>query len=256
MMKLRSLPSARRMARAPEVTSAPALAPAIPAAAPADVRGLIDNATSDRLYGWAWDAASPGSRLKVELRLAGEVVANTVADFVRPDLAKNGVGDGCHAFEFPLLPDWVERRAELAVIAFGADGSEFPIAVRIRRPDDTQVGTQIQRALEGLIAEQQQIREEFAGLRARAAQLPEAAAVDAIAQAGQALQQRLDSLELWMTRLDGRLGEVAAPAGAAQGGTRGGNGGGRLDPWQAVLIAALASAASVALALAAARTLV
>jgi hypothetical protein len=247
MMKLRSLPSARRTVGVQGQGGAPA--PAV-AAVPSDVQGLIDNATSDRLFGWAWDTTHPGRRLKVELRLAGEVVANTVADFVRPDLAKNGVGDGCHAFEFPLLPEWVARRAELTVVAIGADGTEFPIAVRIRRPDDAQLGTQIQRALEGLIAEQQQIRQEFAEMRERAARLPEAAAVDAIAEAGQALQQRLDSLELWITRLDGRLGDGQASAGAAA------QGGGRLDPWQAVLVAALASAASAALALAAARFLV
>jgi hypothetical protein len=252
MMKLRSLPSVRRAARLKEQAAAPAAAAApadvAPAAAPSDVRGLIDNATRDRLLGWAWDRANPGVRLKVELRLAGEVVADTVADFVRPDLAKNGVGDGCHAFEFPLLPDWVERRAELTVVAFGADGTEVPIAVRIRRPEDGQVGPQIQRALEALLTEQQKIREEFAGLRERAAQLPEAAAVDAIAQAGQAVQQRLDALELWVARLDGRLSDSAAVPGRSARG--------RLDPWQAVLFAVLASAASVALALAAARHLV
>lgn len=253
MMKLRSLPSARRIAPvqgggAPAAPAASA-APSLPA--PSEVRGLIDNATEDRLYGWAWDPANPGARLRVELRLAGAVVASTVADFARPDLARNGVGDGCHAFEFPLMPDWVERRAELTVAAFGADGAEFPIAARIRRPEDGQVGTQIQRAMEGLIAEQRQIREEFAGLRTRAAGLPEAAAVEAIARAGQALQQRLDSLELWITRLDTRLGEATGSPDRPAGG-----GGGRLDPWQAVLFAALASAGSVALALAAARYLV
>jgi hypothetical protein len=257
-MKLRPLPSARRAMREQEEASTPPTPPipssssVIPASdtlgAASDVRGLIDNATSDRLFGWAWDAAHPGRRLKVELRLAGEVVANTIADFARPDLSKNGVGDGCHAFEFPLIADWVERRAELTAIAFGADGSEFPIAVRIRRPDDSQVSTHLQRMVDGVLDEQQQIRRELADFREKAAQLPEAAAVDAIAQAGHELQQRLGSLELWIARLDGKLGEITLP-----GEGRSASG---LDPWQAVLLAVLASAVSAALALAAAKYLV
>lgn len=218
--------------------------PALPAS---DIRGLIDNATADRLFGWAWDAAHPGRRLKVELRLAGDVVASTVADFARPDLAKNGVGDGCHAYEFPLTAEWSERRSELTVVAIGVDGTEFPIAVRIRRQDDAQVATQLQQTVEGVVADQLQIRTEFAQLREHAARLPEAAAVDGIARAGREMQQRLDSLELWITRLDGRLGDMVAPQ---DGGDTG-----RLDPWQAVLIAALASAASIGLALAVARWL-
>jgi hypothetical protein len=211
---------------------------------PSDVRGVIDNATSDRLYGWAWDANQPGHRVKVELRLAGDVVANTVADFVRPDLAKNGVGDGCHAFEFPLLPDWFDRRSELTAVAFGADGREFPIAVRIRRPDDAQVGTHLQRALEGVIADQLDLRREVGALRDRAAQLPEASAVDAIAKAGEEMQRRVDQLELWLTRLDARLAEAAQPATAAA--HRG------VDPWVVVVIAVLASCTVGALAAAAA----
>ena len=239
MMKLKPVPSGRRAVRLQEEEEAAPL--------PSDVRGLIDNAASDRLFGWAWDASHPGRRLKVELRLAGEIVANTIADFARPDLAKNGIGDGCHAFEFPLIPDWAARRAELTAVALGVDGTEFPIAVRIKRQDDAQVATHLQRTVEGVVSDQQEIRREFAELRERASQLPELAAVVGIANAGQEMQQRLDSLEIWMTRLDGKLGEFAAP--------RNGEGTGRLDPWQAVLIAVLASAASAGLALAAARWL-
>jgi hypothetical protein len=242
MVMLKTVPAGRRADPLEELAGSSPEAPA-----PSDVRGLIDNATSDRLYGWAWDAAHPGRRLKVELRLAGDIVANTLADFARPDLASNGVGDGCHAFEFPLIPDWVERRAELTAIAFGADGTEFPIAVRIKRQDDVQVATQLQRTVEGVVADQQLIRRDFAELRERAAQLPEAAAVDGIAGAGQEMQRRLDSLELWITRLDGKLGAITAP--------QDGGSAGRLDPWAAVLIAVLASAASAGLALAAARWL-
>jgi hypothetical protein len=183
----------------------------------------------------------------VELRLAGEVVANTIADFVRPDLVRSGVGDGCHAFEFPLVPAWIERRAELTAVAFGADGTEFPIAMRLRRTAEEggPAAAQILRALESLQGEQTAIRAEFAALRDRAHVLPDADAVSAIRAAQDELQRKVEQLELWLTRLDGRLGDADLTAQGA--------GSGRLDKWQAVLIAALASASSAALAVVVAR---
>ena len=111
------------------------------------------------------------------------------------------------------------------------DGAEVPVAVRVRRPDDAQVSTRLQRAVEGLTAEQAALRKELAAR-------PDAAA---------ALEQRLGQLELWVARLDARLGEGAdAPAKAVGGG---------FDPWQVALAAVLAGAASAALALAVAHGL-
>jgi hypothetical protein len=243
-MKLKPVPAARRAARN--------LSPAEPAPEPqpSDVRGLIDNATADRLFGWAWDANHPAARLKIELRLAGEVVANTIADFVRPDLAASGVGDGCHAFEFPLVPAWIERRPELTVVAFGADGIEFPIAMRLRRTEEAPAAgapAQILRALEALQGGQEGLRAELAALRQRTASLPETAAIAAIRTGQEDLERKVAQLELWLTRLDGRLGD-ARPGGNPVNP-------GRLDKWQAVLIAALASTVSAALAYAIAQQL-
>lgn len=244
-MKLKPVPSARRPVRDLQGSDAP---PDMAPPPSSEVRGAIDNATADRLYGWAWDAANPGARLKVELRLAGEPVANTIADFVRPDLAKSGVGDGCHAFEFPLIPAWIERRAELTAVAFGADGIEVPISMRPRRPEEAAsgaIGAQVARALDNLQGEQASIRAEFAALRNLADQLPDAAAVAAVHEAQETLHQKVEQLELWLARLDARLGDADLRAR--------GEGSGRLDVWQAVLIATLASASSAALAVAVAR---
>lgn len=243
-MKLKPVPSARRAARdLPASDDAPTTEPP----ATSDVRGVIDNATSDRLYGWAWDANHPGARLRVELRLAGEVVANTIADFVRPDLARTGVGDGCHAFEFPLVPAWIERRAELTAVAFGADGTEFPIAMRLRRTGEgaPAAAAQIVRALEAMQGEQEGIRAELAALRDRAGSLPEAGAVAAMRHSQDELHRKVEQLELWLTRLDGQLGDADLRGDAA--------GSGRLDIWQSVLIAVLASASSAALGVVVAR---
>ena len=51
--------------------------------APAEIRGLVDAFSPDRLHGWAWNATRPEERVKVELRLGDAVVACTVADFAR-----------------------------------------------------------------------------------------------------------------------------------------------------------------------------
>jgi hypothetical protein len=201
------------------------------------VRALIDNATADRLYGWAWNAAEPDQRLTVELRLADRAVASTTADLARPDLADNGIGDGCHAFEFPLRPEWIARRGELSAVIRCEDGAEVPVAVRVRRPDDAQVSTQLQRAVERLAAEQASLRREVA---ARPDVAPE-------------LRERLDHLELWVARLDARLGEAATVAAPRTG--TGGGGIGGVDPWLAALVAVLSSASSAALAVAVARAL-
>lgn len=206
-----------------ETRSAPAVRPGI--------RALIDNASADRLYGWAWNAADPDRRLTVELRLADKAVASATADLPRPDLAGNGIGDGCHAFEFALRPEWVERRGELSAVVRCEDGADVPVAVRVRRPDDAQVGTRLQRSVENLAAEQAALRQEMA------------ARPDASAD----LRERLDQLEMWVARLDARLGEFSAPPRTAAGGG--------LDPWQAALAAVLASATSAAMALAVSRAL-
>jgi len=207
-----------------------------------EVTGLIDNATTDRLYGWVWDAAHPGHRVRVELRLAGEPVASTIADIARPDLATHGIGDGCHAFEFPLLRNWFNRLRDLSAVAYGKDGSETLLAVNGRRQEDMLVPAQVTATLrhttEALIAEHRVLRQELEATRARAAALPEAAEVEAIAIAGQELQRRIDSLELWITRLDGKLAEITVPTAPAQRG--------RIDIWQGVLMAIFVALLSVA----------
>src|SRR4051812_45000190 len=179
-----------------------------------ELRGMVDNAMENRVYGWAWDASYPNYRVPLELRLAGEVMATTTADHARPDLAANGVGDGCHAFAFAVLPEWLARTGELSVTALGGDGSPYPIPVRLFRPDDPPVTSRVQRAVEVVAAEQQAIRAEHAELRAIAAQLPQAEAVAAMLRGNEAMNRRLDELELWIARLDARLAPLPAEQAA------------------------------------------
>ena len=54
-------------------------------ARPAEIQGLVDNATTARLYGWAWNAARPEEHVTVELRLGEAAVASALADRPRAD---------------------------------------------------------------------------------------------------------------------------------------------------------------------------
>lgn len=218
-----------------------------PEAAPAprraaDLQGLVDNAAPDRLYGWAWNANGPGERVSIEARLGSAMVFATAADLARPDLAKAGVGDGCHAFEIPLEAEWIRRRSELSVIARAADGTELVVPVRIRRAAAEVGDAGLQRAVEALAAGQRRLHED---LRAIAARLPEAGerpALAALAQTHSDLQERLEVLTLWLTRLDDRL--AAMPATPPPAPTRGGG------AWTVALMAVLGAIGAGALALA------
>lgn len=218
---------------------------------PAEIRGLVDNATPDRLFGWAWNPASPDERLAIELRLGDAPVASTIADVARPDLEKAGIGDGMHAFVLPLKPDWIRRRDELSVVARAADGTEAVIPVRVRRPPGAGEGgaaaTALQRAVEALAASHRRAQEQLEAVVARLPAVAERDALDALMRTQESLNERLDTLAVWLARLDERLAALPAVEGegtAAPARRR------RLDVWQVVLAALLGAVAAGALALA------
>jgi hypothetical protein len=198
------------------------LVPDVAAAAtgPADIRGLVDNATDKGLYGWAWNARRPGERVTVELRLDGRALTSALADGARPDLAQAGIGDGAHAFALRLAPEWLARRDELAVVARAADGTEVGVPIRTQageagqrkaRPQDVGPSpTQLLRGLEALAASQRQMLQSLQDIAARQ---PERTEVESVAAAQRDLADRLAALEQWLARLDDRLASgAAAPA--------------------------------------------
>ncbi|WP_133218493.1 hypothetical protein [Paracraurococcus ruber] len=205
-----------------------------------DVRGVIDNLTPDALYGWAWDFGHPEHRVRVVLRIGGRTLAEAMADSLRPDLAKAGIGDGRHAFTLPLGAEARERLGEAVILGFGADGREFQIPARLPRREEPAPGGGMQRVLEGVIAEQREMRQALAALQAAPG------GAEAAARATEPLATRIEELELWLSRLDDRLAGLDAPAApeAKAGG---------IDPWQAGLYALLASLSVGALAAAFAR---
>jgi hypothetical protein len=216
---------------------------------PAEIRGLVDNATPDRLFGWAWNPSVAGERVAIELRLADTPVASTVADVARPDLEKAGIGDGAHAFVLPLRPEWIRRRDEISVVARAADGTEAVIPVRMRRPGTGEgaapAAAGLQRAVEALADTQRRAQEQLEAVVARLPAATERDAIGALVEAQAALNERLDTLAVWLARLDERVAAMPAGEDAAMPGPRR-----RLDAWQVALAAVLGVVATGALALA------
>jgi len=198
----------------------------------AELEGLVDNATESRLYGWAWNAAAPEERLAVELRIADQVVARTTAERMREDLAKAGVGDGRHAFELPLRPEWAQRHKELNVVVRAADGTEAPLPMRARRVDIDPTGA-LSRVMEATATAHRQLRDEMLRIADR---IPvhdgeRDQAIRALAESQLALDGKLDTLMIWLSRMDERL--AALPSAAQTVPPR------RVEPWMIVLGAVL-----------------
>jgi hypothetical protein len=87
------------------------------------------------LDGWLRAPDHPGARIAIEARIDGRVVASTVADRPRPDLARAGLDDGAHGFALTLDGDTVRAAAadrpsvEILLTAF--DSAFSPIGGRI-----------------------------------------------------------------------------------------------------------------------------
>ncbi|QND54708.1 hypothetical protein HB779_22280 (plasmid) [Phyllobacterium sp. 628] len=98
------------------------------------VKGRVDAVDAGRLYGWAFDPSAPDQRLTIRVLLDGKPIAEATADKERPDLKRNGIGDGIHAFDV-MLPQFAAMRpGELVVIAISGAGVEQ--ALRVPKPDE------------------------------------------------------------------------------------------------------------------------
>ncbi len=66
------------------------------------------------MHGWAWDPERPLERLQLWVEIDGALVGTVCADVFRPDLLDASVGDGAHAFAFPI-PDTVKEVGTVTV---------------------------------------------------------------------------------------------------------------------------------------------
>jgi hypothetical protein len=67
-----------------------------------NLQGYHDTAACSGLTGWAWDAAQPNNRLNVYFFDGTQSLGSTLANLYRQDLANAGIGDGSHAFVWPI----------------------------------------------------------------------------------------------------------------------------------------------------------
>lgn len=184
----------------------------------ARMRGYVEAIGATAIQGWAWSPIEPEARLTVVLRDGDAVLQSVLADRPRPDLARNGVGDGAHAFTLELDAGHAARAGELEVVAIAPDGSELVLAAP---PPATGVAD-LRRALEGLAASQRVLHRNLqALLLASKAREPMDAALERIAEVQSALDARTAELEVFVSRLDARLAALApeaAPASSARAG--------------------------------------
>ncbi|MBQ0707224.1 MULTISPECIES: hypothetical protein [unclassified Ochrobactrum] len=181
------------------------------------MKGRVDAIEEGRLYGWAFDPSFPTERLLIRVLLDDKPIAEAPADKDRPDLKRNGIGDGKHAFEV-MLPQFAAARAgELVVVAANAVGTEQKL--RVPKPDEQAAEaliaapmTRILDKLDMLMAAQRQLQVnqrslqrvaptlDASGNAAPAELLDIASSVDGLRTD---LHQRMTELDVHIMRMDG-----------------------------------------------------
>lgn len=179
------------------------------------MNGRVDAIDMGRIFGWAFDPMAPDQRLTIRVLLDGKVIAEAVADRNRPDLRRNGVGDGKHAFEI-TLPDPVQSRAnDIVVMARNESGSEQTL--RVPQPNEQAAEALIAAPLakvldklDVLMASQRQLQVSQRSLQ-RAPDIDEdkteTTGLNDVSNAVESLRvdigQRLNDLDVHLMRLDG-----------------------------------------------------
>ena len=183
------------------------------AARPA-VAGYVEAITATAAMGWAW---TPGQAepLTVELRLGAEVVAQAVANGLRPDLARSGIGEGRHAFTLKLPEAVRGRLAELRVFARTADGAAVPLGSVPAEDGIAERLVQLSRGMEMLIGSQRVLHRNvqaalLAGPQAGAQPGATAASVAEVAATQASLVESVATLELFVARLEQGMAAMAA----------------------------------------------
>ena len=195
------------------VTNIRAAVPALP-----DVVGYVEAATVDRILGWVWSPATPEVRVPVELRLGGTIIAETVADLPRADLASNGVGDGRHAYEITIPSEARDNGTELRVFARGSDGKATPIGAPPAAEGLSDQVTKVLRGMDMLLNSQRLIHRNLqAALTAKAAggdpdDEPAANVLARLAEMQAGTVEQLSAVERFVVRLDDQLAKLSAGA--------------------------------------------
>lgn len=203
-----SRPSASRPAPAAATPAGDAVEPLL--------QGRVDALEGERLFGWVWDPGRPEERIGVRVRLDGADVASGLADRVRVDLRRNGIGDGGHAFEIALPPEVAAAGPRLAVVAYDvATGVET--VLRAPTPDEraaeAAVAAPLARVLDRLdrlVLAQRQLQLGQKGVLDKvdavmASETGLGEMVETVRAGQQELGQRLEQMEVFLVRFDNAL---------------------------------------------------
>ena len=180
------------------------------------VNGRVDAIDQGRVFGWAFDPAEPHRRVAIRVILDGKTIAEAAADRDRPDLRRNGIGDGKHAFEIMLPEPAVSRASDLVVVA--VNGPDNEQALRVPRPDEQAAEalisaplTKVLDRLDVLMAAQRQLQVSQRSF-IRTQQIDDSGEAEtvglvdissAVASLRTEITQRLSDLDVHLMRLDG-----------------------------------------------------
>jgi hypothetical protein len=166
--------------------------------------GRVDNFANSNLTGWAFNKEAPGEHLIIRVNYGAQIVATGIANILRPDLPKSGIGAGDHAFKIELPSNIVSVNG-LMVIAQSQKHGEIalPIATNDERTLDALFNTFAKRYDNAFIL----LKEQVDGLKERIDDHPDTTGgpsevPDDLVQRLIKLESRMESAEVFFVRID------------------------------------------------------
>ena len=98
--------------------------------------GTVDGSAYDRIWGWAWNPASPHEAVSLQVLDNDRVLARFAANRHRPDLQAAGIGQGWHAFEISFPGGLSPLRRHVLRIVQERDGAELTGSPVILEPEN------------------------------------------------------------------------------------------------------------------------
>ena len=103
----------------------------------APLYGCIDEATRERITGWAQDGADPEAPVALQVLDNGMPIARVLANRHRGDLARRGIGCGWHCFDL-VIPGGLSPLARHVIqVRRETDGAELPGSPVVIAPADS-----------------------------------------------------------------------------------------------------------------------
>ena len=99
--------------------------------------GFVDFVSPRRVSGWAFHVEAPDEHLLIEVALDSIPIGQSVANLLREDLAKAGIGGGDHAFEMTLEATVTRKswqRLVVVAVSNAAGTVELPIGPDVEVP--------------------------------------------------------------------------------------------------------------------------